>query len=261
MDRSLRFRVYPLRLDRPIQTCFRYGYEPKVLNLSPQRETRWLIKQKARGQASRRIALPQFVSARFQGLFHSPSGVLFTFPSRYLFTIGHGLVFSLARWSSQIPAGLHVSRRTWDPFRAFRSFAYGAITLSGGAFLHPSARSSGPTSRSHNPGRTYSSGLGCSDFARRYSRNRYCFLFLQILRCFSSLGIASHAYVFSMGFRRFPGEGFPHSEIPGSTVVCTFPRLIAACRVLHRLPVPRHPPYALSNLKNLRSNNITPRQP
>src|SRR5699024_11473258 len=29
------------------------------------------------------------VSTRFQVLFHSPSGVLFTFPSRYWFTIGH----------------------------------------------------------------------------------------------------------------------------------------------------------------------------
>jgi hypothetical protein len=42
--------------------------------------------------------------------------------------------------------------------------------------------------------------------------------------------------------------GFPHSEISGSTVVCTSPELIAACRVLRRLPTPRHPPYALINL-------------
>ncbi len=32
-------------------------------------------------------------------------------------------------------------------------------------------------------------GLGCSDFARRYSRNHYCFLFLQVLRWFTSLGL------------------------------------------------------------------------
>lgn len=29
------------------------------------------------------------VGTRFQVLFHSPPGVLFTFPSRYWFTIGH----------------------------------------------------------------------------------------------------------------------------------------------------------------------------
>ena len=39
----------------------------------------------------------------------------------------------------------------------------------------------------------------------------------------------------------------PHSEIPGFKVVCTYPGLIAAYHVLHRLHVPRHPPYALSN--------------
>ena len=42
--------------------------------------------------------------------------------------------------------------------------------------------------------------------------------------------------------------GFPHSEILGLTVVCTYPRLIAACHVLHRLLAPRHPPCALSIL-------------
>ena len=32
------------------------------------------------------------------------------------------------------------------------------------------------------------SGLGSSDFARRYFRNHGCFLFLRLLRCFSSPG-------------------------------------------------------------------------
>src|SRR5215218_6592090 len=42
--------------------------------------------------------------------------------------------------------------------------------------------------------------------------------------------------------------GFPHSEIRASKPACGSTRLIAACHVLHRLPVPRHPPYALSIL-------------
>ena len=42
--------------------------------------------------------------------------------------------------------------------------------------------------------------------------------------------------------------GFPHSDILGLAVVCTYPRLIAACHVLHRLLAPRHPPCALSIL-------------
>ena len=37
----------------------------------------------------------------------------------------------------------------------------------------------------------------------------------------------------------------PHSEIRGSKVVRTSPRLIAAYHVLHRLSAPRHPPNAL----------------
>ena len=47
---------------------------------------------------------------------------------------------------------------------------------------------------------------------------------------------------------RFCLPGFPHSEISGSTPVCGSPKLIAACHVLHRLFLPRHPPCALSSL-------------
>src|SRR5882672_4042315 len=39
--------------------------------------------------------------------------------------------------------------------------------------------------------------------------------------------------------------GLPHSEIRGSKGARPSPRLIAACYVLHRLSVPRHPPNAL----------------
>ena len=48
--------------------------------------------------------------------------------------------------------------------------------------------------------------------------------------------------------------GLPHSEIPGSQVVCTSPRLIAAYHVLPRFPEPRHPPYALSCLTSISSS-------
>jgi hypothetical protein len=48
--------------------------------------------------------------------------------------------------------------------------------------------------------------------------------------------------------RRFYPRGFPHSEIPGSKPACGSPRLIAACHVLHRRLLPRHPPCALSSL-------------
>ena len=70
--------------------------------------------QKARSQETEVPLLP-LVGTRFQDLFHSPPGVLFTFPSRYWFTIGHGRVCSLGGWSPQIPAGFLVSRGTQVP--------------------------------------------------------------------------------------------------------------------------------------------------
>jgi hypothetical protein len=48
-------------------------------------------------------------------LFHSPPGVLFTFPSRYLFTIGRQGVLSLRGWAPQIHTGFLVPRATRDP--------------------------------------------------------------------------------------------------------------------------------------------------
>ena len=56
--------------------------------------------------------LRQLVGSRFQVLFHSPPGVLFTFPSRYWFTIGRQGVLSLRGWSPQIHTGFQGSRAT-----------------------------------------------------------------------------------------------------------------------------------------------------
>src|SRR5712692_8384439 len=56
--------------------------------------------------------LRQLVGSRFQVLFHSPPGVLFTFPSRYWFTIGRQGVLSLRGWAPQIHAKFHVLRVT-----------------------------------------------------------------------------------------------------------------------------------------------------
>lgn len=82
-------------------------------------------------------------------------------------------------------------------------------------------------------------GLGFFPFARHYSGNHYCFLFLRLLRCFSSAGLRINA-IYLQYIR------FPHSEICGSIHICQYPQLIAAYHVLHRLWEPRHPPCALS---------------
>ena len=191
------------------------------------------------------------VSTRFQVLFHSPSGVLFTFPSRYWFTIGRQVVFSLGRWSSQIPTGFHVSRGTLDtqteslPFR-LQGFHLLWLDLSRSlrleqSFVTPRVWSATPTS-------LRLSGLGSSRFARRYLGNRLFFLFLRVLRCFSSPGSLYPDYVFSWEYWPITASGLPHSEIPGSKPAFGSPRLFAACYVLHRLLTPRHSPCALCSL-------------
>src|SRR5689334_8207409 len=59
-------------------------------------------------------------------------------------------------------------------------------------------------------------------------------------------GFASHTYEFSM--RSASQQGLPHSDIFGSKSARNSPKLFAACHVLHRLSVPRHPPNALKTL-------------
>ena len=60
-------------------------------------------------------------------------------------------------------------------------------------------------------------------------------------------GFASLHYVFMQRYP-LPG-GLPHSDIHGSTPARGSPWLFAACHVLHRLLVPRHPPNALLALE------------
>src|SRR3954467_13133304 len=91
-------------------------------------------------------------------------------------------------------------------------------------------------------------GLGCSEFARHYYRNRGFFLFLQVLRWFTSLSSLLPTYEFSRGYYGFTVVGFPIRTSPDQMPACGFPRLIAACHVLHRFLLPRHPPCALSSL-------------
>ena len=114
--------------------------------------------------------------------------MLFTFPSRYLFTIGRLEVFSLMPWSAQIHAKFHVHRITQELTRALQVFGYRPVTSYWAAFhpLHLTIQvpHCGPTTpESKLP------GLGCSAFARHYLRNRIRFLFLCLLRCFTSAGL------------------------------------------------------------------------
>jgi hypothetical protein len=78
--------------------------------------------------------LQRIVGTWFQVLFHSPPGVLFTFPSRYLSAIGHQGVFRLNGWSRQIHTEFQGFRVTWGHASEPSPYIYGAITLYAGTF-------------------------------------------------------------------------------------------------------------------------------
>ena len=132
------------------------------------------------GRALRRLA-----GARFQVLFHSPPGVLFTFPSRYWCAIGHMGVFRLGGWSPRVRTGFHVPGPTQVPALGFRA----RVRLRGpnpvppafpcrSAPLHGSPPGApAPGRRALQPRRRYrlaparSPVWPRSPFARRYSGN------------------------------------------------------------------------------------------
>ena len=76
---------------------------------------------------------------------------------------------------------------------------------------------------------------------------------------FQFAGFASCRYGFTT---RYPlGGGLPHSEISGSPGARPSPELFAACHVLHRLSVPRHPPDALLVLAHAQPQDRAIRAP
>jgi hypothetical protein len=83
---------------------------------SPHTITRRLILQKARSHITNKASLvhaPTACRHTVSGTISRPlTGALFTFPSRYSFTIGHQEVFRLTRWSWQIHTRFHEPRAT-----------------------------------------------------------------------------------------------------------------------------------------------------
>ena len=58
----------------------------------------------------------------------------------------------------------------------------------------------------------------------------------------------TYCYLIHSMLMRYCRTGFPHSDISGSMLICSSPKLFAACHVLHRLLMPRHSPCALLRL-------------
>ena len=118
------------RLWRPVRTRFRYGYPTRV-NLATHRKLAGSF-FKRHAVTSHKDSLRRIVGTWFQVLFHSPPGVLFTFPSRYLSAIGHQGVFRLDGWSRQIHTEFQGFRVTWGDVTEPLSYVYGGITLYAG---------------------------------------------------------------------------------------------------------------------------------
>ena len=107
---------------------------------------------------------------------------------------------------------------------------------------------------SYNPKLQKQLGLGSSAFARRYLRNAYWSLFLQVLRCFTSLGAPPLPFKVEDDrslFGRVPPFGNPRIK-----ACLAAPRgLSQPCHVLHRCVESRHPPYALAEFPIRNSAN------
>jgi hypothetical protein len=95
--------------------------------------------------------------------------VLFTFPSRYSFTIGHTGVFSLGGWSPRIHARFLVPGVTQEiHYVQFIVFDYRALTVYGAPFQETLSDVAVRERGSYNPGVPKDPGLGSTPFARRY---------------------------------------------------------------------------------------------
>jgi len=140
-----------------------------------------------------------------------------------------------------------VSRLTWDYRSASPPFRLRALTLCGPPFQTARLQGPGPNAVPL-PRRSFLGGLAFSAFARHYSRNRVCFLLLEVLRCFTSLGSLRCTYEFSAGYGGITRRGFPHSDIAGSSWLAASPTLFRSYPRLLRLLSPRHPSCALCSL-------------
>ena len=154
---------------------------------SPAKATRRLIMQKARRHAHKARS-DRLRAHGFRICFNLLGGVLFTFPSRYWYAIGLAGVFSLAGWSRRIQAGLHVSRPTQDAARGTKASATGLSPSAAPLSRRPRLAFVPPQARSYNPGGARRRPrFGLLPFrSPLLGESLDYFLFLRVLRCFSS---------------------------------------------------------------------------
>ena len=143
------------------------------------------------------------------------------------------------------PYSHRVSRvRRYSGYRwLFRLFVYRTLTFFGWT-SHSIPLNLYNTVFCPNPESITTLGLASSAFARHYLRNLSWFLFLALLRCFSSGGSPPYAIDSHMDAWT-TSCGLLHSEISGSMLAYNSPLLIAVNHVLLRLSMPRHSLCAL----------------
>ena len=211
---------------RPVQTWFPFGSALWALNLarhcsSPDRSTK--------STRFRPYGGPTACKHRVSGSLSLPSRGPFHLSFTVLCAIGHWVVFSLTGWSPHVPPRFHVSRRTLDPAMPPQASGTG-LSPSPAGFPKAIPLPSSAFFAVLTPGRMRP-GLGSSHFARRYSGNRCFFLFLRLLRCFSSPGSPPCVMCWRMGTQGVPAwvPPFRHLRIGG------YLPLPAAFRSLSRL--------------------------
>ena len=137
------------------------------------------------------IALPLHVNIGFQVLFHSPPGVLFTFPSQYYALSVTKEYLALGGGPPVFPQGFTCLVVLWI-LPSFESFSRTGLSPSIADFSKVLPVTIQFPYAVRTPRCTHR-GLGSSVFARHYLRNHCCFLFLRLLRCFSSAGSRLYA--------------------------------------------------------------------
>ena len=156
--------------------------------------------------------------------------MLLTFPSRYLFTIGHleclALGSGLPRFTQNSSSSALLGYTLKIAHVSATGLSPSMVHCSKEIRLQSLLRYRVP----HDPARVTTDGLGCSRFARHYSGNRIRFLLLRLLRCFSSAACLYPHYIFMRESYDITHRGLPHSEISG--LVCE--RLTEAYRCLLR---------------------------
>ena len=99
---------------RPVQTRFRFGSATLSLNLATQRNSPARSTKSTTSHACGALSACKHTVHTVSGSLSLPSRGAFHLSLTVLFAIGHMVVFSLWRWSSFLPSGFLVSRRTPD---------------------------------------------------------------------------------------------------------------------------------------------------